>query len=598
MRPKTVVWDAKRSLERLIALTEPGIVGFYRSVEVTEIIGFQSSSMTNLLTLVVAEPTEAPSDSGSKPVLLNGKTRHGLRGTDWDIGIVQYRLTLEGFRQKFAEFADGGQWQLSTSALVFGSLAAVSPEFVPSDGNRPHPWNGILKNNFFEGAHVFELFDTTKSHVLPLLDDSQKLTGLADIVGRYLPIRLDGMSDRLGNVIIQIPVTVISTVERGSPEGDHSVGVAWHPEAIPRSLRIAAEIWNDSTMYSFDSKMASTGEAKLRLNSPGGGARTHIWDDENRVLLQASTPVTFITSMSFSMSVANAETTIRPRQFLLTDSGGARAMQSLVLVKPREEERLIGSRPDEPREPWVAHRLFGESVVSLRARKEFVQYGIDDYRHREGAKPAATEVESESDQTDPIQLSRKFERRMEALDDLRWLMTEHGHEGVWLWDPYLGAEDVLRTLFFCPHEGVPLRALTAAKIPPSNEQKKAAGEALTDQERRRQAREKIERDKVDQANHLDAAKGNCHGLNLEFRMRRGGAGWGFHDRFIIFPRAQGSALAWSLGTSINSFGEEHHILQKVSHGEPIAQAFRELWGQLEGADYLIWRTSTNGDEQK
>lgn len=105
------------------------------------------------------------------------------------------------------------------------------------------------------------------------------------------------MSDRLGNVIIQLPVTVMSTEVRGSPEGDHSVAVAWHPDVPPRSVRIAAEIWQDSTVTSFDSTVTSTGEANLQLNSPGGGARTHVWDEEKRILLSATPPVTFITSM-------------------------------------------------------------------------------------------------------------------------------------------------------------------------------------------------------------------------------------------------------------------------------------------------------------
>ena len=121
---------------------------------------------------------------------------------------------------------------------------------------------------------------------------------------------------------------------------------------------------------------------------------------------------------------------------------------------------------------------------------------------------------------------------------------------------------------------------------------------MSQRERQQFALERAEKDKREQREQLEAAKGNCHGLELGFRIREGGAGWAFHDRFIIFPRAQGSALAWSLGTSINSFGNEHHILQKVLHGEPIAQAFNDLWERLEGDRYLIWKTPTNkGHEQ-
>ena len=327
MKKKTIVWDVKKTLAKLDSLVELGIVGFYRSVEVTEVLGVQGETFTNFLTLAVAEPLEAPSEIDWKSVLLNGKNRHRLPGTKWDVGIVQYRLSLKAFLEKFAEFGETGQWQPSPTPIQTGTLAAVSPQFVPSDGCDPHPWNGVLKNNFFEGSHVLELFDTTKEYVRPLLDDSRRLTNLAKIVG---------MSDRLGNVIIQLPVTVISTQVRSSSEGDHSVSVTWHPDVHPRSVRIAAEIWQDSTVTSFDSAVISTGEAKLQLNSPGGGARTHIWDEEKRILLSATTPVTFITNINLSVSVVHPGSEPVRREFLLTASTGKQVTQSLTLKKTVE----------------------------------------------------------------------------------------------------------------------------------------------------------------------------------------------------------------------------------------------------------------------
>ena len=87
-----------------------------------------------------------------------------------------------------------------------------------------------------------------------------------------------------------------------------------------------------------------------------------------------------------------------------------------------------------------------------------------------------------------------------------------------------------------------------------------------------------------------SAEGNNYlNLNLEFRCRHGQVGWPFHDRFLIFPRAGGEALAWSLGKSVNSLGSDHHILQKVEYGELVANAFMDLWDQLQSDDYLVWR---------
>ena len=96
--------------------------------------------------------------------------------------------------------------------------------------------------------------------------------------------------------------------------------------------------------------------------------------------------------------------------------------------------------------------------------------------------------------------------------------------------------------------------------------------------------------KAQQATAIQGAKGNCEGLKLEFRIREDGAGWSFHDRFLIFPVKSGGAIAWSLGTSVNSLGRQHHILQKVSDGELIRQAFLELWNALAAPDYLVWKT--------
>jgi hypothetical protein len=48
-------------------------------------------------------------------------------------------------------------------------------------------------------------------------------------------------------------------------------------------------------------------------------------------------------------------------------------------------------------------------------------------------------------------------------------------------------------------------------------------------------------------------------------------------------------LVWSLGTSVNSFGKQHHILQKVPDGQLIADAFEDLWRELDQAQHLIWK---------
>ncbi|MBN8211814.1 MAG: hypothetical protein J0M09_02750 [Xanthomonadales bacterium] len=548
-----LVWGIAEMVQELQKLIAHGVIGIYNSFEITEIIGFKrDNNPKNFLTVVVAEPAEPPTSDVSENYFLN-ESRLTLNA-DWKVGIVRYRISLQALVYALNGFSQTGEWKPGRAPLQVGALVAIPPQFVPADSFKENPWNRILKNNFFEGSHVLELFDTSKLYVRFLLEDSRLLTKLARLIGSYAPVAVDGLSDRLGNVLIQLPVTVISTATRGSPEGHYTVTLGWHPEVPSRPVRITAEIYEDSTVEAYDSAIINAGSVTLRLNSRGGGARTHIWDEHNLVLLGATPVTAFITSMALSMHAVGSGTEAHTREFQLPDNEGHIRIQS-ILLQPAERPHMIGSAPERPREPWRQSRVFKKSLVVLQTHKEFVQYG-----------------HAASDD------------RGKALEDIRWLIEKYGAEGVWLWDPYLQADDVLHTLFFCPHDGVELRALTAGEEPRSYNSK---AEKSAKQGTPSTALQSWERK---QALRLETAKGDCCGLRLEFRIRKGRAGWPFHDRFIIFPKKDGPAVAWSLGTSVNGLGKQHHILQKVSNGELIANAFRDLWNELDAIEHLVWKT--------
>ncbi len=571
-----IAWGITDMLQELHRLTQHGFLGLYRSFEITEVLGFQpGQSPVNFISLAVAEPADPPQDESLDKPFLNER-RMVLPGTHWKVGIARYRVSLQALFDTISRYSKTGEWQPGPSRLQIGTFEPVAPQFVPANSHQEHPWNRVLKNNFWEGAHVLELFDISKPLVRFLLDDSRVLANLAEVVRPCAPIALDGLSDRLGNVLVQLPVTVISTGVRSSPEGDHTVMVAWHPQVSPRPIRVSSEIYEDSTVDAYGSTAVTTGDARLNLHAPGGGARTHIWDDQHSVLLAATPVTTFITSVAMSVHAIFPGHEPGARQFLSPGTSGAMESQSVILSR-KETPLIVGSTPQRPREPWRSARIFAESLSALQERKEFIQYG----------KVAGG-------------------GGMQALDDIRWLMRTHGALGAWLWDPYLTADDVLRTLFFCPHEGADLKALTSGvDAPPSprgpyedqlaKPQKCSIWTPGKDRPSKRQCRVRSRALSPDlweskQAARLDIAKGNCQGLNLEFRIRKGGAGWPFHDRFIIFPNKEAPAIAWSLGTSVNSLGRQHHILQKVSNGEMIANAFLDLWDKLAAPQYLVWKT--------
>ena len=77
---------------------------------------------------------------------------------------------------------------------------------------------------------------------------------------------------------------------------------------------------------------------------------------------------------------------------------------------------------------------------------------------------------------------------------------------------------------------------------------------------------------------------------LDFRMTHDTVGFDFHDRFLFFIPADMEAIptVYSLGTSINSLGEAHHIIQRVPDPRKLVHNFLELWKQLDNeADRII-----------
>ncbi|WOD16993.1 VPA1262 family N-terminal domain-containing protein [Paraburkholderia kirstenboschensis] len=552
-------WGMKEQIAHLEKLLKSGLIGTYRSFEVTEIVGFyKKGPATNFLSLLVAEPEVL----GPIPKLpfLNG-TRIPLPSTGWDFGVSRFRVSPEQVVEGLHRLDSTGEWKPASSPLKVGKLTAVPPQFVPADSYQPHPWNGILKNNFFDGSHVLELFDREKSEHRFLLDEPYLLRKLAELVRPYVPMGIDGLSDRIGNVLIQLPVTVAAIKFGGNQGGNFAFGPTWHPDVSARPLRVSWEVYEDSTIENFASTAVTAGPASLPIHSKRTGARYIVWDDVNDVILGASAQSAFFGGQ---FSVTSHTINPKTREFLAPPAEGGKAeLFTLVL---RDDPPPAASGPgSNPREPWRSKRIFRDSLSALQSRKEFVQY--------KGAPDAG---------------------RSRALADVRWLMDTHGESGVWLWDPYLAANDVLSTLFLCPWPGADLRGLSDGKTPkvckhcgkrPDDPPTNAAHECTGGQKGASRLSWQLE-----QRNVLEQSKGNCQGLNLEFRVRAGGAGWPFHDRFLIFPGASGGAMAWSLGTSVNSLGRQHHILQKVPDGELIREAFLELWNLLDAPKYVVWKT--------
>ena len=562
-------WDSQRARQEMARLTTTNVLGFYTHVEATTVFAFPPGQTIplNVFSILVAE--ERFVDVAAEPQYLNLERIRLKSLKDWFFGVRRYVIPISELGPVFDRLCNSQEWRLSEELLQAGELVAIPPQFVPPNSTGTVPLNRVLKNNFWNGSYVFEWADPNKAPLNHFFDDPPKLQQLSEAIRPFVPIGIDGLSDRLGNIVLQLPVTVLITKFGQVPSSsDFTVTIAWHPKATERQLRATCEKQQDHAISEFMSANTEQPDTLLRMHGGQGLHRAMVWDDQNRVLLAASGDLAFISSISLQMHAMGPDAP--QRVFTIRDESGVEREISVALAAAATES-IIGKPSRNPAGDWTNRRIYREELGRLARERRFVQY-----RPLPGQQPA---------------------EHQKALNDLRLLLNEHGKEGAWLWDPYLTADDVLNTLFYCRYPNSDLRALSAGYPAPEDgpaprkrhpcvehlrgwmsgwfKGTSAPQPGITFADKQRAI--------------LDGTKSNFLSLHLEFRVKTGQAGWAFHDRFLIFPASGRGALAWSLGTSVNSLGKQHHILQRVDDGQLVMQAFRELWDQLDHPDHLVWK---------
>jgi hypothetical protein len=256
---------AQAEMRRLIS---PGVLGFYTQFEATEVFAFPRGDSTpfNVFSILVAE--DRSGDPVLAPRYLN-PTRIKLRTLPgWIFGIQRYSRSILDLPSLLADLDRSHKWCASGEPLNVGNLDTVPIQFVPPDSIEQVAWNRVLKNNFWNGSHLFEWADPQKAILQALFDDPRRLQELSEAVGKYVPIGLASLSDRLGNVVVQLPVTVLMARFTAVPgSSDLIVRVAWHPKATPRPLRANCEMEYDGTISGYMSADMAEHEIRLPMQS-------------------------------------------------------------------------------------------------------------------------------------------------------------------------------------------------------------------------------------------------------------------------------------------------------------------------------------------
>lgn len=534
----------------LSELLQPGAIGLYDHVDLVEVIVTTPERKTfNLLTIAAFGEDEA-GDAFTEPADLTGRLKvPGLK--DWCFGVYRSRRPCSSIGEAITQIHETGCWSASGKPLPVGILEPQQPLFVPPDGTVRVPVNRLLKNNIWNGSHLLRLLNLDKKGFDPFLAERRRLQQVSDLIAPAVPLELSGLPDFLGDILIQLPVTAVVS-DIGVPrDGEHvQAQITWHPKVADRDLQMAARMRNDEALSGAAVSSYFRTTTVLPVSGHVDPVEAELWDTESGRILAATASTSTIQTIVANICIAELE----PRTFLEPDRQGSRTARRVSLKHLKRA--VVGEQQRPAAERWRSERVQMEEAWRLERTREFVQYR-------------------------PVPGSNSEQDR--AFADVRLLIERHGTHGVDLWDPYLDADDLLRTLFWCPHFNSPMRALSAGAEQADQPGACSAGKIS---EPAKAAVPFTQRER----SILDRDSGNRHGLRLEFRRRSGLEGWSFHDRFLIFPSAEDGPLAWSLGTSVNSLGKAHHILQRVSNASLIAGAFDDLWKALGKGDHLVWKS--------
>lgn len=539
-------WERLR--EKVNQLTRPGLIAEYDHIELNEVIATPKGGETlNVLTIAVfGEGCPEVGNAESTEMLTGRVIVEGFKG--WSFGIARTFRRVAVLDESVKSFAKTGIWNFSGRPIRTGALQPEATMFVPPDGTKSVPLNAVLKNNFWAGSHVARLADRDKSALAPFLADRRRLQSLSDSVSAVLPIAFAGLADLLGDVLIQMPITLLNYAVQGRDHTDREeIAISWRPGAMPRALRVSARSRWDETLTGAvvaDAPAASDVVAPVPIEAGHELLETEILDIGSGLIIGATAPTSTISQISLNMQMIRPE----PRLFTAPDADGTARPERLMVHSAQSS--IVGKAEERDRRHWLLRRQDLEERQLLQETRDFVQYRPEPPSNAERAR---------------------------ALNDLRLLIAWHGETGVDLWDPYLDSSDILQTLFWSRSANAPLRALSDGRDPPRNLGHETSAEPKPTFV-------------VRQRDRLSRDAGNREGLRLEYRTRIGPGGWEFHDRFLIFPNKREGPLAWSLGTSVNSLGKAHHILQRVSNPSLVAGAFEDLWKALDQPRHAVWRS--------
>ncbi|SHM93710.1 VPA1262 family N-terminal domain-containing protein [Fibrobacter sp. UWB7] len=525
-------------------LLQEDVIAFYETCEMTQIFLYDEElkKVQNYYTLFVFE--EIPNNENKEKYLFPKLQKIDKR---YKFGIIQKRLSVEEAKVQFKNIQQQQKIIFGNENCEISSQMVLLPKsFVPLYYGSTTPMlSNVLKKNFWGASYIIEFFDEKKDFVIEE-NERAKIDFINKTVKSVIDIDLAKVSDRIGNVVFQFPITIMDlNTLLIKPGAEIRTIVKPHVKSkIEKNISIQIQTSFNNTITGYDSQHFKN--LDFAFDSQIGddnNVRTTVFDFENKVVLY-DCETNFIRTIHTTMQMAGA---IPPRTIAQED--GSIKEISLVYTTPIN----VGLSLESDYNNRILKRSWNDEVLKKSG----------DFKVLKG---------NESDK---------------ALDFIRKKIIQSDAKEICLWDPYLSAQDIMNTLYYEP-SGKIFRCITCV----------ATANLLSRKNGVLGGYEKLCRDhgytfkRIVQNDGFEVLcknvkaefkKSNNLNVNLKFLAQHDNYGWKFHDRFLILVPYDSSRLpeVYSLGISVNQIGEKHHIIQKVTDSREILNNFEELWHELD-----------------
>jgi len=547
-------------------LSTPGVVGAYKECELTHIFLFEIESKKNYHYYAVLSYEEyAESNENFKNIFLTPKQIKINK--KFKLGIKQCRLSFNRSKEIFDGLCTDNLSVDKKTFCISSTFTVLPKTHIPSywDNNVPL-LHKVIKPNFWGDNYIIEFFSNQNPFVNLLSD--KDFQNINENIKKYISIDLESINDRIGSFIFQFPITLIQADIRSKRDwcnAEFSVNT-YHPFNQNKNI---------ISIISTELDNVITG-----CNNVEGVCKNHLFEVGD--------------SNNFKLLVINKENKLIYRHFKgnylrYINIGGGMGIHN-------SEPRIFTNSDNEEISIDLFSNNFDAGTSSNGNYYERIQRRM---RHNNA-----------------IIASDKFaifnNQRKEALLYIRNLI-QNNHSDVseiWMLDPYLLSKDIIDTLYYHSQRGIKFKCITSFKKSKLFIEPQVVKESkffcafkrffkLFKNEKPKSNNYYFKKYKSEQKNYFLTHSNNL-GIILEYRVTHENIGFDFHDRFLFFipQEVDGIPTAYSLGTSVNSLGRAHHIIQKVPDSKKLVHTFQELWNLLDNESSLIIKLPEDGNHEK